>query len=138
MATRWEPDTHPNVKLDFEGLDENGDPANCTRAEVDGIELFGADAAAVMAAVLAENRLKNRAIGVVLDALPAEMKKPVLDSDGDPTGDFVVKDKHAPEWAFGQPDGRLSVTVPNAPAEVLATIAAALAAQFGEAVTLES
>ena len=131
----WEPDTHAGVKLysewDYPDAPEGGwpDPDNippatfvrCFSAVVDSVEHPDPDG--VYATVLAENQLKNATLGFIEDALPVAYKKQVLDSDGDPTGEFVVKDKHKPLWDFGAIDGLITFTVPGLDEETRAAIA---------------
>jgi hypothetical protein len=107
----WEPDTHPGVQLFTQWNTEEPGAHVCLRAIVGGVEHD--DPEGVYLTILAENRLKNTSLKIIEDALPVAYKKPVLDSDGDPTGAMVVKDKHKPQWDFGAVDGKISFTVPD-------------------------
>lgn len=141
----WSPDTHPGLELHSEWLQPTppeggwrGDipPATflrCFEAVLNGVPLDDPDT--VYALVIEENQRKNQADALIVATLPASMKKPVLDSDGDPTGEMIVKDKHRPQWVFGEADGKLSVSIPGADDAVLATVREALAG-FGNAVTV--
>lgn len=132
---RWVPDTHPNISLDTQWDDAEPDAAHvCVKATIDGVTTD--DPQGVYELVLEENRLKNHAYALLIANLPADMTKPVLDSDGDETGERTVKDKHAPVWEYGEADGKLAFTVPGAPDDVLASLRAVLADAFGDAVAL--
>lgn len=120
----WEPDTHPGVQLFTQWNTEEPGAHVCLRAIVDGVE--HEDPEGVFLTILTENRLKNTTLGFIEDALPTAYKKPVLDSDGDPTGEMVVKDKHKPQWDFGAVDGKITFTVPGLDEETRVMIAALL------------
>lgn len=130
----WEPDTHPGHVLHTHwDVEKPEADHSCFRAVVDGVEQ--PDPQAVYNAVLFENRLKNRAEAAIVDAMPQTMKREVLDDDGDPTGEWIVKTKHQPVWDYGAADGKITFTVPGASALVIEAINLALA-PFGDAVTL--
>lgn len=140
MATRWQPDTHtdgnpnaPTVELEYE---MDGETPVCIRAVVDGV--VSDQPQVIFDQVIAENRLKNHAVTFVTDWLPDAYKKPLLDSDGDPTGEMVVKDKHSVQWDFGKlGDGVVSVFVPGLRDEDEQPLKDALAAEFGDTVLYE-
>jgi hypothetical protein len=88
----------------------------------------------------AEHVIKNYAFKLIIESLPAHMKKPVLDSDGDPVLDdagqprLTVKDKHMPSFKhFG--GGRYEFVVPRIDHATLKELAAKLT-QFGDGVVL--
>lgn len=131
---QWIPDTHDAV-LTLEWDDDAAEPAHtCVAATVGGEDAV--DPQLAYTTILAENRLKNEALALICEVLPGTMKRALLDSDGDPTGELVIKDKFQPVWDFGAIDGRIAFTIPGASAPVLASVAVALAARFGDAVTV--
>jgi hypothetical protein len=80
---RWRPDTHPGAEF-IVRFYEGSRPPRCTLAIVDGVEQ--ADPQAVYETVVAENRLKNEAYGLLVEMAPDELRAPVTDEDGDPRG----------------------------------------------------
>lgn len=119
----WEPDTH-DARFITEWDDTDPDaPHVCIEAWIGGQKQ--ADPQGAYDAVLTQNQTKNVAIAAVIEALPPEMKKPILDSDGDPTGEFTVKDKHAPRWSLNE-KGQVSISVPGAKADLVAALDAAI------------
>lgn len=144
-TTRWEPDTH-SVVIDYEWDDALPDdqrvhtPVRAWTKMPPGNAvplLPHRNPVALHDQVLTENRRKNEAIAHVLDALPEAMTKDELDSDGDPTGRRVVKDKHAPEWTMGK-DGRVTISIPGADKASKTALRAGLAEKFGSTVTLDA
>ena len=133
----WMPDTHPGLELhtEWDYPDDGGDGVfvRCFSAVQDGEELSNPDQ--VHALVIAEHQRKGAAESAIFAALPDSMKRAVLDSDGDETGDIIIKDKHRPVWSYGAVDGAVSVSIPGASDAVLATVREALAG-FGDAVTV--
>jgi len=91
--------------------------------------------------LLAEHKTKNHAWQVIFDSLPARIKKPLLDSDGDPVLDhagqpvLTIKDKHMPNFTH-LGGGRYEVTVPGIDETTYRDLAAKLTAQFGGRVVL--
>jgi hypothetical protein len=85
--------------------------------------------------------VKNHAYSVIAESLPVHMKKPMLDSDGDPVLDeagqpkLVVKDKHRPQFNH-LGGGRYEFIVMGIDEATRTAAAAKLAAQFGGAVVL--
>lgn len=140
MATRWQPDTHndgnpnaPTVELEY--VMENDTPV-CYKAIVDGVEVDNPQE--IFEQILHENQLKNRAVGFVTEWLPDFYKKPELDSDGDPTGNTILKDKFPVQWDFGKlGDGIVSVFVPGLRDEDLEPLQKALQEAFGDTVVYE-
>lgn len=116
-------DTHPRYVFhsEYEYDDEAESPVGvyrgCVAAWLDGELLENPNP--VRAAILAENILKNEALKAIISSLPQSMKKEVLDTDGDPTGEWVIKDKHQPTWEFGEPDGIITFSIPGASLEEL-------------------
>jgi hypothetical protein len=88
----------------------------------------------------AEHVVKNRAYNLIVTSLPAHMKKPVLDSDGDPVPDdagqarLTVKDKHRPRFKH-LGSGRYEFTVPGIDEAIRRDLTAKLI-QFGDSVVL--
>jgi hypothetical protein len=122
---RWAPDTHPGFALDTEWSypeePEGGwpDPENppsptfirCFRATKDNVELPEPDALHTL--ILSENQTKNRALAALGAVLPGL----------------------EPVWVFGEADGIVSITLPEATAQQMLIAQAALA-EFGGAVVL--
>lgn len=129
---RWTPDTHPSLTFVCDGCPSEKGSAVSVERLVDGkVELIedAAECERLRQAVVGENRLKNAAEAVVLAMLPAEMKP------GEAAADAAVE---APQWAFGEADGKVSFTLPAAaPEELKASLRKALGAEFGDAVTLD-
>lgn len=91
--------------------------------------------------LLAEHVRKNQAYCLIVESLPASMKKPVLDSDGDPVLDgaeqprLTVKNKHRPK--FGHlGNGRYEFVVPGIDEATRRDLAANLARRFGNTISL--
>src|ERR1700722_12254552 len=108
----WRPDTHPGhiVEVEWEydreaGRDTGREHRGVSVLYPDGTHIHrdthGQNVAHEHYQKLhAEHVVKTRAYNVIIESLPAHMKKPVLDSDGDPVLDnagqprLTVKDKH--------------------------------------------
>lgn len=117
----WQPDTH-DAFFETQWDDDDPDAAHvCIRAVIGGDDQ--ADPQGAYETVLGQNQAKNTAFAAVVAAMPAELTKPVLDSDGDPTGDLVPKDKHYPQCTVAD-DGSISVAIPGTDAETAASISA--------------
>lgn len=138
---RWIPEMRPNLAFDYwlddEESENPSDPwLNCTAAWLLGgkepVELD--DPVGRHQRALDENRKKNRADGIVCDSLPESMKKPIVDGDGDPTGDFVVKDKHRPVWSWDKDGETLVVAIPGLTEEARKMVASALAEDHSDVV----
>jgi len=80
---RWKPDTHPAAEF-IVRFYEGSRPPRCLLALVDGVEQ--SDPQDVYDTVVAENRLKNEAYGLLVEVAPDELKAPLLDDDGDALG----------------------------------------------------
>jgi hypothetical protein len=117
---RWQPDTHAADLL----VDFDADPPVCSHAWLDGVEQ--ADAQACFDQVWAQNKAKNIAIAAAISVLPERMLKPVLDSDGNPTGDLVPLDAFDPAWRMDE-TGAVTISVPGADADLTAEIHEAVA-----------
>lgn len=152
----WRPDTHPGYVLELEweydentGRDTGREHRGVSIRFPDGLQIHrdthGADVVHErFNKIHAENVLKNRAYGVIIESLPASMKKPVLDSDHDPVLDekgrprMVVKDKHKPEFEH-LGNGRYEFFVPGIDEASRRSISEILAQRFGHGVvTLKS
>jgi hypothetical protein len=85
--------------------------------------------------LLEEHRTKNRAYKFIIASLPARMKKPLLDSDGDAVLDnssqpkFTAKDKHRPKFKH-LGDGRYEFVVPGIDEATYCSLAAILETEF--------
>lgn len=139
-TTRWEPDTHA-VVIDYEWDDavpaeERVHTAVRAWTKGKGGNRPHPDPVALHDQVLTENRRKNEALAHVADNLPEALTKEELDSDGDPTGRRICKDKHQPEWRMNK-DGTVAITVPGAEDDHKADLAASMAERFGSSVTIE-
>jgi hypothetical protein len=151
----WRPDTHPGCVVEVEweydmeaGRDTGREHRGVSVRYPDGTLIHrdtdGADVAQEhYERIHAENVLKNRAFGFIVESLPDSMKKPVLDSDGDPVLDdsaqpsLVVKDKHRPAFtALG--NGRYEFVVPGIDEATFADVTAKLARKFGDSVILRN
>lgn len=116
----WTPDTHDAYfVLAFD--DELDEPVmTCVEAFKEGVKVN--DPGAFYAKVLQENINKNIATATVIQHLPDHMKKAVLDEDGDPTDQVVVKLKHTPIFNVHPTEGSITISVPGADAELVATL----------------
>jgi hypothetical protein len=137
---KWTPDTHPQYDIITEWQwPEPGQPGDPVFVGVIEVTTSGepvANPETVYETILSENRMKNEALTIIVDTLPLDMKKAVVDSDGDPVeGQFAVKDKHAPVWEFGAADGVISFTIPGASENVLTAVREAIA-PYGDAVII--
>ena len=152
----WRPDTHPGhiVEVEWEydrqaGRDTGREHRGVSIRYPDGTyihrDTHGPDVADERYRKLhAEHVVKNEAYGIIMESLPARMKKPVLDSDNDPVLDvagrarLVVKDKHKPTFTH-LGNGRYAFVVPGIDEEAHREIAAKLTRKFGDSiVTLKS
>lgn len=119
----WEPDTHA-ARFICEWDDADPDaPHVCVEAWIAGEPQK--DPQGAYDAILSQNRAKNFAVDAVIKSLPADMLKPVMDSDGDPTGEMTVKDKHQPRWSLDE-KGAVTISVPGADAALAAKLDAAV------------
>ena len=152
----WRPDTHPGYVLEVEweydrntGRDTGREHRGVSIRYPDGTQvhrdLHGADVVHEQYKKLrAENVVKNHAYGIIIESLPARMKRPVLDSDHDPVLDeaghprMVVKDKHLPNFEH-LGNGRYEFVVPGIDDASRRDIVEKLAQRFGQGVvTLKS
>lgn len=148
----WRPDTHPGhiVEEEWEfdreaGRDTGREHRGVSVRYPDGTyihrDTHGPEVAqAHYKQLLAEHVVKNRAYKIIMDSLPIQMKKAVLDSDDDPVLDetnqprLAVKEKHKPRFKhLGK--GRYEFIVPGMD-EATRSILTANLAQFGEGVVL--
>jgi hypothetical protein len=148
----WRPDTHPGhiVEIEWEydreaGRD-TGREHRCVSVRYPDAtcihrDTHGSDAAQEhYKKLVAEHIVKNQAFNLIIESLPARMRKPVLDSDGDPVLDeggqprLTVKDKHRPTFRhLGH--GRYEFTVPGIDEAAHRDLTATLT-QFGDRVVL--
>jgi hypothetical protein len=149
----WRPDTHPGhvVEEDWEydmgtGHDTGREHRGLSVRYPDGTyihrDTHGADVAHEHYQRLrAEHVVKNDAYQFIVDSLPASMKKPVLDSDGDPVLDdgrqprLAVKDKHRPRFKH-LGCGRYEFTVPGIDEATYRDLAAKLTQKFADSILL--
>ncbi|HEX4158381.1 MAG TPA: hypothetical protein VHY79_07880 [Rhizomicrobium sp.] len=126
----WRPDTHPGhvVEVEWEYDRETGRDSGREHRAIsvrypDGTfihrDTHGADVVQEhYRKLLAEHVVKNRAYGLIVESLPARMKKLLLDGDGDPVLDeagqprLTVKAKHKPHFKH-LGSGRYEFTVPG-------------------------
>jgi hypothetical protein len=151
----WLPDTHPGhiVEVEWEydqdlGRDTGRAHRGVSVRYPDGTHIHrdthGTETAhAHYRKLHAEHIVKNRVYGIIVDSLPSHMRKPMLDSDGDPVlGDAgqprsVVKDKHRPRFTH-LGGGRYEFVVPGLDKTVHRDLAAKLTEQFGDRVVLKA
>jgi len=149
----WRPDTHPGyiVEVEWEydrqaGRDTGREHRGFSVRYPDGTfihrDTHGPDVAHEhYRRLLAQHVVKNHALEFIIASLPARMRKPVLDSDGDPVLDdagrpiLTVKDKHRPRFKH-LGGGRYEFTVPGIDEATHQDLAAKLLAQFGDSVVL--
>ena len=150
---KWIPDTHPGhiVEVEWEyDIEAGGDTG---RAHIgvsvrypDGTTIHrdkhGADVAHEhYRRLLAEHVVKNHAYCVIVESLPAHMKKPAVDSDGDPVlgGErqplLTLNDKHQPTFRH-LGSGRYEFVVPGIDDATHSELAAKLTQQFRDRVIL--
>lgn len=156
MTKRWEFTTHAGVwDLDDTvegGRDQWDNPIPlCVRVYLnpvwanvpgpDGLQrvltspaLTGAAAQKAYEDMLFEHQTANQVIALIAATVPDSMRKPVLDEDGDETGDYTLKAKHAPTFDFGDIDRILSCTIPGLDGVTLAKVTAAIKDRYGDAV----
>ncbi|HTU00054.1 MAG TPA: hypothetical protein VMF58_18535 [Rhizomicrobium sp.] len=153
---QWRPDTHPGYILEVEweydkttgrdtGREHHGVSVQYPDGTIIHRDSHGADVAHQRYKKLhAEHIVKNQAYAIILDALPARMKKPLLDSDNDPLLDeaghprLVVKDKHKPVFAH-LGEGRYEFVVPGLDEGSRHALAEKLGRKLGDGViTLKS
>lgn len=152
----WRPDTHAGYILEVE-WEYDRDTGRDTGREHHGVSIRYPDGSHIhrdthgtnvvhqhYKKLHAEHVVKNQAYGIIIESLPARMKKPVLDSDNDPVMDeaghpkTVIKDKHKPAFAH-LGTGRYEFVVPGIDNTTLHELAAKLNGKFGEGiVTLKS
>jgi hypothetical protein len=148
----WRPDTHPGhiVEVEWEydreaGRDTGREHRGVSVLYPDGTHIHrdthGQNVAHEHYQKLhAEHVVKNRAYNVIIESLPAHMKKPVLDSDGDPVLDnagqprLTVKDKHKPRFNH-LGNGRYEFVVPGIGEATQSDLAAKLT-RSGDSVVL--
>jgi hypothetical protein len=88
--------------------------------------------------IRAEHTRKNLAEAHVEQSLPAEFRKPELDSDGEQTGRFVIKDKHLPIWKhLGGGEYEFEIPGLTAAHQHHAVLSKSLADKFGGKVRLK-
>jgi hypothetical protein len=149
----WRPDTHPGhfVEVEWEydmeaGRDRGREHRGVSVRYPDGTyihrDTHGADVAHEhYRKLLAEHVVKNQAYQLIIESLPADMKKQALDSDGDPVFDdagrprLTVKDKHTPRFNH-LGNGRYEFIVPGIDEVIYRDLAEKLRAQFGESIVL--
>jgi hypothetical protein len=146
----WRPDTHPGYTAEVEweydreaGRDTGREHRGVSVRYPDGTlihrDTHGPDVAHEhYQTPVTEHVIKNRAIRTLIEDLPARMKKPMLDTDGDPILDdrgqpqLTVKDKHRPIFKhLGK--GRYEFIVPGIDEATHRDLAGKLA-QFGDAI----
>jgi len=148
----WRPDTHAGHIVEVEceydrvaGRDTGREHRGVSVRYRDGTHIHrdthGPDAAHEHYKKLhAEHVVKNQAYNLIIESLPARMRKPVLDSDGDPVLDaagqprLTLKDKHKPRFNH-LGSGRYEVIVPGIDQATHSDLAAKLA-QFSGGVVL--
>jgi hypothetical protein len=152
----WRPDTHPGhiVEVEWEydrqaGRDTGREHRGVSIRYPDGTfihrDTHGLDVANAQYRKLhAEHVVKNEAYGIIMESLPARMKKAVLDSDNDPVLDksghprLAVKDKHKPTFTH-LGNGRYAFVVPGIDEAARSELAVRLTRKFGDGVvTLKS
>ena len=149
----WRPDTHPGHiveeewEYDMEAGRDTGREHRCLSVRYpDGTlihrDTHGADVAQEhYKKLLAQHVVKNHTLKLIIESLPARMKKPVLDSDGDPVLDdtgqpvLTVKEKHRPRYTH-LGNGQYEFIVPGIDGATHRDLAAKLTAQFGDSVVL--
>lgn len=149
----WRPDTHPGhiVEVEWEydreaGRDTGREHRGVAVRYPDGTLVHRDTHGAAVAhehyrKLLAEHIIKNQAHKIIIESLPANMKKPVLDSDGDPVLDgagkprLTVKDKHKPSFRH-LGGGRYEFVVPGIDEATHSTLSEKLAQIFGDSVVL--
>jgi hypothetical protein len=149
----WQPDTHPGYLVEVEweydraaGRDTGREHRAVSLRYPDGTYIHrdtqGADTAQQhYKKLVAEHVVKNHAWKFIVDWLPASMRKPVLDSDGDPVLDdrghprLAVKDKHMPQFRH-LGNGRYEFTVPGIDEVTHAALVAKLGQKFGDSIIL--
>jgi hypothetical protein len=147
----WRPDTHPGHSIEVEweydreaGRDTGREHRGVSVLYPDGTQIHrdthGVDVAHEHYKKLhAEHVVKNHAYNVIIESLPARMRKPVLDSDGDPVADgsgqlrLTVKDKHRPRFSH-LGSGRYEFIVPGIDEATHRDLAAKLTQEFGDGV----
>lgn len=151
----WRPDTHPGYVIeeeweyDTELRRDTGRQHRCVSIRYpDGTyinrDTHGASVQEHYENLCAQHRTKNQVYRLITEWLPVRMKKPMLDSDGDPVLDntgkprLVVKDKHRPRWNH-LGEGRYRFVVPGIDEATYTELAAKVSQQFGgNAVLLQS
>lgn len=149
----WRPDTHPGYIVEEEweydpatGRDTGREHRAISVRYPDGTHVHrdthGSDVAQEhYKKLLGEHFVKNHALRLIIESLPARMRKSVLDSDGDPVLDdsgkprLTVKDKHTPRYKH-LGNGRYEFTVPGIDEATHHDLTAKLAKQFGDRVVL--
>ena len=147
----WRPDTHAGhiVEVEWEydmdtGRDTGREHRGVSVLYPDGTRIHrdthGSDVAHEHYRKLhAEHVVKNHAYNLIIESLPAHMRKPVLDSDGDPILDdagqpgMTVKDKHSPRFNH-LGSGRYWFIVPGIDEATHRELAATLTQKFGDGV----
>lgn len=149
----WRPDTHPGhvVEIEWEYDPESGRDSGREHRGVsvrypDGTyihrDTHGPDSAHEHYEKLrADHVVKNRAYSVIVESLPARMKKPILDSDGDPVlgsdgkPATTIKDKHRPSFRH-LGSGRYEFSVPGIDEATSRVVAEKLSQKFSDSVRL--
>lgn len=128
------------ARLVYQFDDENPDaPHICIAAWIRGVPQE--DPQAAYDAIMAQGALLARAQATLAAAMPDDMKKPRLDTDGDPVIDFfagrvetVIKDKFAPRATFDTDAGTVTLAIPNLDADTVSALHAAVTEAHGETV----
>lgn len=149
----WRPDTHAGhiVEIEWEydmaaGRDTGREHRGVSVLYPDGTHIHrdthGLDVAHQHYQKLhAEHVVKNHAYGFIIESLPAHMRKPVVDGDGDPVLDdagqpsLIVKNKHAPRFNH-LGNGRYEFVVPGIDEATYTELSTKLIQQFGASVVL--
>jgi hypothetical protein len=150
---RWRPDTHPGYVVEEEweydretGRDTGREHRAVSVRYLDGTHIHRDTHGAELAQdhyekLLAEHIVKNEAFNFIIESLPERMKKPVLDSDGDPLLDkagkpmMTVKDKHRPRFRH-LGNGRYEFVVPGMDEATYRELSATLVKKFGDRAVL--
>ena len=128
------PDSDRHIELEEEYDTEDENHRICVRATVDGEIHPQPDV--IYNYVKLRNSVRNEVSSIVDNLIPESMKKELLDSDGDPTGIIVIKDKHMPVYTHIGLEDKILCVIPGATEELLSSIREAVS-KFGDSVTIE-